>query len=57
MSGSGRQWSHLGDVLYLNVAGVEFLKQLLEATSSFAIKKAGLTLPTNQKSETSDTNI
>ena len=27
------------------------------STSSFAIKKAGLTLPTNLKSETSDTNI
>ena len=27
------------------------------STSAFAIKKAGLTLPTNQKSETSDTNI
>ena len=29
----------------------------LKHTSSFAIKKAGLTLPTNLKSETSDTNI
>ena len=30
---------------------------VMYTTSSFAIKKAGLTLPTNLKSETSDTNI